>query len=216
MEILIICLIRQMDDMTSSSCWVSCATEAVTGCPPSSQSLWRKRSYCVLPQRVLLYCDIVKSSHAHVPRGFLASKSKLCKASVLQWRTSCSSVVCWTFELLSQIILADDVLLTLCVKLIRLSFLLVLLLFEIFNCIKIQSFQPMVPGERHGLETVTRSSIMLESVPVVRWTDRSGETDQYGALRQERITINQHLAQKLISSTLCCSRCKHRVCMNLI
>lgn len=70
MEILIICLIRQMADMTSSSCWVSCATEAVTGCPPSSQSLWRKRSYCVLPQRVLLYCDIVKSSHAHVPRGF--------------------------------------------------------------------------------------------------------------------------------------------------
>lgn len=57
----------------------------------------------------------------------------------------------------------------------------------------------MMPGERHGLETVTRSS-MLESVPVVRWTDRSGETDQCGALRQERITINQHLAQKLISA----------------
>lgn len=53
--------------------------------------------------------------------GFLATKSNLCKASVLQWRTSsCSSVVCWTFELLSQIIFADDVLLTLCVKLIRL------------------------------------------------------------------------------------------------
>lgn len=121
MEILIICLIRQMDDMTSSSCWVSCATEAVTGCPPSSQSLWHKRSYSVLPQRVLLYCDIVKSSHDHVPRGFLATKSNLCKASVLQWRTSsCSSVVCWTFELLSQIIFADDVLLILCVKLIRL------------------------------------------------------------------------------------------------
>lgn len=61
----------------------------------------------------------------------------------------------------------------------------------------------MMPGERHGLETVTRNSIMLESVPVVRWTNRSGEMDQYGTLmRQERITINQHLAQKLISSTL--------------
>lgn len=75
----------------------------------------------------------------------------------------------------------------------------------------------MMPGERHGLETVTRSSILLESVPVVRWTDRSGETDQYGTLmRQEWIAINQHLAQKLISSTLCCLRCEHGVCMNLI
>lgn len=70
MEILIICLIRQMDDMTSSSCWVSCATEAVTSCPPSSQSLWHKRSYSVLPQRVWLYCDVVKSSYDHVPQGF--------------------------------------------------------------------------------------------------------------------------------------------------